>query len=233
MTDEQLVSQLARRFAVEVEQSGDPTEVTATAAASTDNITKTAHGLLVGQAVTFSGTPAAPLVAATTYYVVAATTNTFKVSATLGGTAVDITADGDADYVEGAGWVKVRAVNSFKRVRDNKMEDDSDFDSEGWTSEMKTGMGWGIELGLITKYGIVTREEDPGQKILRLASDEFGPDSVVHVRYYDREGGPEAYEGYASVSWEPEDGGVTDLDKAKVKLSGQGKRTAIENPAAP
>lgn len=229
MADEQLVSTLARRFAVEVEEPGSGTTVTATAAASTDNITKTAHGLVVGDTVVFSGTPAAPLVAGTTYYVVESTANTFKVSATSGGTAVNISADGSADYVEG-GWVRVRAIAGLKPTIDSNMEDDSDYDGDGWGSETKTGMSWALELDLLRKIGVVSREPDPGQEIIRLAADQFGPDSVVHVRWFDRNGGPEAFEGYASVSWEPEGGGPTDLDKVSAKLSGQGARLAIENP---
>lgn len=231
MTDEQLVSQLARRFAVEVEQAAEATEVTATAAATTDNITSTAHGLVAGQAVVFGGTPAAPLVAGTTYYVAASpTVNTFKVAATVGGTAVDISADGDANYTPGSAWVKVRAIAGLKPTLDSNMEDDSDYDGDGWASETKTGMGWALEIDLLRKIGVVSQAPDPGQEIIRLAADEFGPASIVHVRWFDRNGGPEAYQGYASASWEPEGGSSTDLDKASAKLSGQGKRNKITNP---
>ncbi|QIM20541.1 hypothetical protein G7075_04310 [Phycicoccus sp. HDW14] len=231
MADEQLVSQLARRFAVEVKNPSAPTtEVTATATATTDNITKTNHGLSIGDQVTFAGTLAPPLAAATVYYVVAVSTNTFQVSATPGGTKVDISADGSANYTVVADWVRVRAINSLKPTVDNKMEDDSDFDSDGWTSEMKTGMGWALELGLLRKIGVTTKAPDPGQEIIRNAADQFGPASVVEVRWFDRNGGVDAYQGFASASWEPDGGGTTDLDKVSAKLSGQGKRNKITNP---
>lgn len=66
-----------------------------TAAASTDALTANAHGYSNGDAVRVSGlTNAAPLAAATTYYVRDAATNTFKLAASKGGAAIDITADG-------------------------------------------------------------------------------------------------------------------------------------------
>lgn len=65
--------------------------------ASTDTVTSNAHGLSNGATVFFSGT-AVPtgLSAGTVYYVINSATNTFKVSATLGGSAVDITTAGTA-----------------------------------------------------------------------------------------------------------------------------------------
>lgn len=62
-------------------------------AAASDVITAVAHGLSNGLIVTVTSTGALPagLTAATNYYVVQATTDTFKVSLTLGGAAVDIT----------------------------------------------------------------------------------------------------------------------------------------------
>lgn len=64
---------------------------------TTETITLTAHGFTEGQALVFSvETTAIPtgLTAGTTYYVIAAglTANTFRVSTTRGGTAVDLTA---------------------------------------------------------------------------------------------------------------------------------------------
>lgn len=58
--------------------------------ASTDTLSKTAHGLAVGQGVVFnSGTGFTGLTAANTYYVVVVpTADTFKLSATVGGSAL-------------------------------------------------------------------------------------------------------------------------------------------------
>lgn len=65
-----------------------------TAAASTDFVTIASHGFADGDKIVFqSGYTPAGLTANTTYFVRDKTTNTFKVAATSGGTAIDITAD--------------------------------------------------------------------------------------------------------------------------------------------
>lgn len=60
---------------------------------SSDTVYAVAHGLGNTQKITFfNGTPPAPLVEGTVYFVVNATTDTFQVAATSGGSAIDITA---------------------------------------------------------------------------------------------------------------------------------------------
>lgn len=74
----------------------------ATAAASTDLVAVTGHGYVAGDDVVFSDlTGGAGLVAGTTYYVIASglTADAFKVSGTLGGSAIDITSDMTAGKV--------------------------------------------------------------------------------------------------------------------------------------
>ena len=68
-----------------------------TATASTDKVNSTAHGLANGDVVIFSTlTGGAGLVVDTPYYVVNKATNDFEVSATRGGTKIDITTDASA-----------------------------------------------------------------------------------------------------------------------------------------
>ena len=71
-----------------------------TADSSTDKITRTAHGFADTDKIFFTagGMPAG-LTANTTYYVRDATTNDFKVAATSGGAAIDITSNGSAVLV--------------------------------------------------------------------------------------------------------------------------------------
>jgi hypothetical protein len=73
---------------------------------ATDTIAYTTHGLNAGDVLVYNnggGTSATGLVSGTTYYVIASglTANAFKVSATDGGTTVDITGQGnDAQFFE-------------------------------------------------------------------------------------------------------------------------------------
>jgi hypothetical protein len=75
---------------------------TFTADAATDLLTTAGHGLVVGTPIRFTSTTTLPagLTAGTTYYVIASglTADDFKVSATLGGSAVDITSVGTGTH---------------------------------------------------------------------------------------------------------------------------------------
>lgn len=81
-----------------------------TAAAATDVLTAPGSSLANGATVVVfpgaGGTTPAGLTAGTVYYVVSASGATFKVSATSGGTAIDITADG-------SGLVQAVTVTTF------------------------------------------------------------------------------------------------------------------------
>jgi IPT/TIG domain len=128
-------------------------------------------------------------------------------------------------------WTPVRAIGELKPNVEANMEDDSDYDSDGWESETKTALKWGLEVKVLRKVGVTSGNYDPGQEALRTASTQFGSPGTPQIRWYDRDGGPEAYSGFASVSWEPEGGETKDLDTVTVKLSGNGARTTIANPA--
>lgn len=133
--------------------------------------------------------------------------------------------------LDGSNYIPVRGVTDFQPALATTTADDSDYDSGIWGSDAKTQLKW----SLVTKIGRKRASgyvEDPGQKVLRDAHDQVGADGTVRVRWYDRNGGDEAYEGYAMVEWSEDGGPTTALSSASVTLMGQGARTVIENPAA-
>ncbi len=75
-----------------------PSSLVASSAAGTDAITLDGHGFETDDALTVraveGGTLSAPLVAGTTYYAIRLTDSTFKLAATAGGAAIDITTAG-------------------------------------------------------------------------------------------------------------------------------------------
>jgi len=74
---------------------GSAPYLTASASASTDTFTtSSAHAMSVDASVAFKGTMPGGLIAGQRYYVVAATSTTFQISATKGGAVLDITSDG-------------------------------------------------------------------------------------------------------------------------------------------
>lgn len=78
---------------------GSSSRTVASSAAATDTIELDAHGFETDDAITFrvpeGGVLSAPLVAGTTYYAIRLDDSHFKVSATLSGSAIDLTTDGD------------------------------------------------------------------------------------------------------------------------------------------
>lgn len=127
-------------------------------------------------------------------------------------------------------WTQVRGVSAFTPTITPTTQDDSDYDSGGWGSTTKTMLAWSISATLLRKVSVVDGARDPGQEALREASDQFSDAGIVHVRWYEREVGGEAYSGSAQVNWEPQGGDTTALKSVNVTLLGQGARTVITNP---
>lgn len=131
-------------------------------------------------------------------------------------------------------WIGVFGILEFKDNLEPTLQDDSDFDSEGYKSQNVTALAWSLEAKVSRKTveGSPTAY-DPGQEALRLAGEEMGQANVAHVRWYEMTpDGPraEAYEGRAAVSWTPDGGAMDANSTATVTLTGKGKRNPITHP---
>lgn len=132
-------------------------------------------------------------------------------------------------------WTGVFGITEFKPALEPNLEDDSDFDSEGYGSDTKTAEKWKVEFKIGRKVTVADATAyDAGQEFLRgKAIGKFGPANSVQIRYYEMEpNGPriEAYKGLAAVTWSPEGGKMSDLDMVAVALAGQGKLEQITHP---
>lgn len=138
---------------------------------------------------------------------------------------------GDAD-LSAEDWTPVRGVQEFTPSKEDNLEDDSDYDSDGWTSQTRTGQSWALEVKCARKASGEGSDlkYDEGQEIIRKASDQFGIDGTVLVRWYNRNGGDEAYQGRAMAGFTDDGGSTTALSTATVTLTGTGARKRIENP---
>jgi hypothetical protein len=130
-------------------------------------------------------------------------------------------------------FTRVKGLRDFKPVATPDLQDDGVYDDEGWGSQTKTGLSWTAELTIIRRY-LASNDTvyDPGQEQLRVHANSFGAAGVALVRWYDRNGGPEAYQGYCEVGWVDQGGDRTALETAAITLTGKGARTAITNPDA-
>lgn len=131
-------------------------------------------------------------------------------------------------------WTPLKGMSSFKETIDTTMEDDSDFDSEGWGSDETTQRKWKLETEGKRKRDAdndVTFIPDPGQQYVLEAGNLVGVGSDIELRYYRRDGAPDAWQGRVNVQYGGGGGGVTALEPFNVIFGGKGKRTAITNPA--
>jgi uncharacterized phage protein gp47/JayE len=101
--------QFTTAMSIDIAGMGSPYDGTATRAVTLtdagDLVTLNGHGMLNGYPVVFESiTSTTGISAGTTYYVVSSTTNTFQVSATVGGTALALTTNGSG-VLRGVGIV--------------------------------------------------------------------------------------------------------------------------------
>jgi hypothetical protein len=135
---------------------------------------------------------------------------------------------------EGApNWIPVKGLTTLKENIESSMEDDSDFDSDGWGSTQVTQRAWKLDCEAKRKKtsGSPTFIPDPGQQFVLDAGNLVGVGSNIPVRYYRRDGDAQAWSGTVSVEYKGGGGEVKNLEPFSFTLHGQGERTSITNPS--
>lgn len=132
-----------------------------------------------------------------------------------------------------ATWVGVYGVTEFKPGVETTSQDTSDFAS-AWKGNQNTALSWKHE-GKI-KRAVTAASQiayDPGQEAMRALATQVGVAGRGHFRWYEMEpSGPrvEAYEGYGTVTWTEDGGGMDALSTVSFVVNGDGARTAITHP---
>lgn len=132
-------------------------------------------------------------------------------------------------------WVGVFGVTEFKPGTDTTTQDTSDFAS-AWKGNQNTALAWKIE-GKVKRATTAASAlaYDPGQEALRAKAVQVGVAGRVHVRWYEMEpSGPrvEAYEGYGTVTWSEDGGGMDAISTVSFTINGDGEREEITHPTA-
>lgn len=138
-------------------------------------------------------------------------------------------------------WVKVRGIKNLVAAVATTMQDDSDYDSNGWGSQTATKLAWTLTLTLARKTtltggnwstGAPKAQYDVGQEALRSIASTLGDSNTIPVRWCEMDSSVrvEAYTGNATVNWTEAGGPMDALDDVNVVLDGQGARTAITHP---
>lgn len=127
-------------------------------------------------------------------------------------------------------WVFVRGLSKFAKNAKPGMKDDSDIDSNGYSSQIATTLemtfeGEGKRKGKNTAGKFL---QDAGQAFLREKGGKMGFENIVDARAWRTDGVDDAYAGAFSVEWSDEAGGNEDLDEFKFTLMSRGEPTRIK-----
>lgn len=141
--------------------------------------------------------------------------------------AVDI----DMASPAAAVWSALPGIEELKTTWDQRREGDESYDDQGGARETVTGSSWKLEIKLIHRAGSDGVTFNAVQEYLRgKAQAEDTLTAEIHVRWYDRSGVGEAWDGRALVTWAPDGGNGGARDVVTMVISGQGKRIPITNP---
>lgn len=133
--------------------------------------------------------------------------------------------------VDGVTWVKLGAITDFAPTENSNDQASDNYDNNGFNSFEKTMTGWQT----VTKFEMPLTSgipSDAGQAILEATRFQFGDAARAYTRWYDRNGGTDAWSGRALVDWNQTKTGVPDLEEVTVTLKGDGVLTRITNPYA-
>ena len=137
---------------------------------------------------------------------------------------IDVSADGST-------WLQLLGVTDFNPNVNPTKKDTTTYDNNGWASSEITLNAWTAQIKMArqTNAGVL----EPSQELLRARVAQFGTSARVYVRWYDRNGLPEAYSGYAIVEYARSKTGADDVDESTVTLTGDGALATIANPYSP
>lgn len=143
--------------------------------------------------------------------------------------------DIDTAYPSTASWSQLTGVTEFAPKVEATLQDADDYDSDGWGGSEVTMVKWSAEITFLRQKDNVGAFPAAHQALLDAAASVDPADRRIHIRWYDRDGGTEAYEGTGVIQLERANSAVADLDAAKVTLTaaaGSAQLLTITNPLA-
>jgi hypothetical protein len=135
--------------------------------------------------------------------------------------AVDISADNIT-------WVRLIGTTDINDQDTPTYVDTTDYDTNGFASTEITLHTWAMTVKFNRKSAAGVF--DPVQELIRAARFQFGTAARLYVRWYDRNGKPDARTGLAIVEWNQSKSGVGDVEEITVNFKGDGAITSIANP---
>jgi hypothetical protein len=152
---------------------------------------------------------------------------------TVTGLARRFAIDIDLNPGGAANWQPLIAVEEVKTLFAPRRVADESFDDAGAGRMAVTGSQWTIDAKIIHRAGADGVTYNAVQEYLRTQSEATNAMSgEVHIRWYDRSGVGEAWDGRCLIDWAPDGGNGGARDVVSLKFNGQGAKVAITNPNA-
>lgn len=131
-------------------------------------------------------------------------------------------------------WETVVGLQNFTPTITPTDQEDNDYENDGWGGSTRTMNVWGVAANLSHRKDTATHAENTVHAALRLASMEIDPEEgVVHMRWFDKLGSVEAYEGYGLITWAPDGGATADLERVSVTVTPSATSPALTTIANP
>lgn len=129
-------------------------------------------------------------------------------------------------------WKALIAITECQPTFPPNIEESSTYDSDGWAENEKTAQSWEVATTFNRRVNDTTNVFNDVHEAIRQAAFAYGSAARVHLRIYDRNGLPEAYEGEALVEWEDQGGEYNALGQVSATFTGTGPLELIANPVA-
>jgi hypothetical protein len=126
---------------------------------------------------------------------------------------VDVT----SDLTLASGWLQLNGVDDWNDSITPNIEETSAYDTTGWKTNEVTMQDWSATASIFRR--IVAGVYDPAQELVRACRGQFGTAARIGLRWYDKNGGPEAYSGVALPTWARANTGVANVEKATITFA--------------
>ncbi len=138
--------------------------------------------------------------------------------------------DVSTDLTMSSGFIQLNGVDDFNDKITPNLEDSSAYDTSGWTTREVTMQDAELTISAFRKFGSGLLY-DPVQSLVRATRGQFGDQARLAFRWYDKQGGPEAYQSVFIPSWERNNTGVANLEK--VSITGSLSDVPVQSIANP
>lgn len=131
-------------------------------------------------------------------------------------------------------WQDVKGLQEFAAPITPTDQEDNDYDADGWLGDTRTARKWAINGKISYRKNTVTSVANAVHEYLRIAASKVDPEEgVIHTRWFDKFGGPQAHEGYGLVTWTPDGGSTVDLERVSLVVSPSATSPALVDIANP